>query len=179
MCGKWNAMPMDMADGKAVMCISWMLHRTCLIMQQKFYYIVPNSYYVQHIMNAPTSPTQHQVLPYPLMINWTPTTTLIPCQVQLGPAYEPWCLFSEEKLQEQSTRQRLLRNLFWNVSLESLFSLFSVTKGLFCLISTVLSLPASNQLSECEVAYTYDIAVLMTGIGCAGLLWLVFAWVMS
>ena len=38
-----------------------------------------------------------------LVINWTPMTGLIPCQVQPRPAHEPWYPFSCQKPQKNGT----------------------------------------------------------------------------
>ena len=35
-----------------------------------------------------------------MVIEWTPTTELIPCQVQPEPAHEPWYPFSGRMLQK-------------------------------------------------------------------------------
>ena len=35
----------------------------------------------------------------PMIIDWTPVPGLIPCQIQLGPTYEPCDLFSGQKPQ--------------------------------------------------------------------------------
>ena len=49
----------------------------------------PSCNNVQYIMYAPSTPTQLQG-PQPLVIDWTPTTGLVTCHVQAGPAHGPW-----------------------------------------------------------------------------------------
>ena len=48
----------------------------------------------------PASPIQTQGY-LPMVINWTPTTELIPCQVQPGPAHKSWSPLSRQMPQEK------------------------------------------------------------------------------
>ena len=52
------------------------------------------------------------------------------------------------------------------------------TTGLFSLASVVLSLSVSVQLSKSIIASTYGFVLSITGNACAGLEWLVYAWVL-
>ena len=68
----------------------------------------------------PASPLQPQCY-LPMVIDWTPTTGLIPCQTQPGPVHEPWSSLREQKPQEEQLSQGCLRSLFhwgpyvWNM----------------------------------------------------------------
>ena len=63
-----------------------------------------------YIMYAPCIPSTSQDC-LPMVIDWTSSTGLLPCQTQPGSAHEPWFPLSRQKLQEQHQGQGCLRIL--------------------------------------------------------------------
>ena len=86
MCGRWDTMCMPMTDCKTITQSSWMSNRTCYLMWQMIHDIVPWLFMSNILCISPVSSTKHQGH-LPMVIDWAPTTGVIPCQVKPGHAY--------------------------------------------------------------------------------------------
>ena len=121
MCCRWNAIFMATAGGNAIMYISWISQSTCWIIWQMFKHIVPRLCTLCHLVTRIYVVKLYCICPLPSLSNlsitcpWLSTGHLLlelyQCQVQLGPAHEPWYPLVDRRYR-QSIRPRFLTSLF-------------------------------------------------------------------